>query len=99
MCTGRKAFSAATWPSSVGPLKSEKLDRFGMETDMETPAKRKQKSTTWIHWSARIFSVVSLAVMLLFFVGEKFNPTGTRSAEWLPFLFFPFGVSVVMVLA
>jgi hypothetical protein len=52
--------------------------------------------TRAVRWTARIWSVVSICVVLLFIIGEG-GPT--KSAEWLGFLFFPFGVCVGMALA
>jgi hypothetical protein len=50
-----------------------------------------------LHWTARAWSVVSVATVLAFIVGEGFDPSGVN--EWLGALFFPVGVSVGMILA
>ncbi|MEA4906859.1 MAG: hypothetical protein GYA17_15280 [Chloroflexi bacterium] len=55
--------------------------------------------TTALRWVARIGSVASLALLLLFFIGEGFSPTQLTAEEWLGLLFFPFGVAAGMLLA
>jgi hypothetical protein len=50
-----------------------------------------------VHWTARIWSIASLGLLLLFVIGEGINPT-TRT-ERLELLFFPLGISVGMILA
>jgi len=50
-----------------------------------------------VRWTARIWSIASLGLLLLFVIGEGINPTMGR--EWLGLLFFPFGISVGMILA
>jgi hypothetical protein len=52
-----------------------------------------------LQWLARALSVVSVFVLLLFFIGEGFNPAALRSSEWLLMLFFPIGVVVGMAIA
>ena len=49
-----------------------------------------------LHWVARSLSVVSIFVLLLFVVGEGFNPAALRSREWALMIFFPIGVIVGM---
>jgi hypothetical protein len=48
-------------------------------------------------WTARVWSVASLALILAFIVGEGVNPSSW--AEGLGLLLFPLGISVGMVLA
>ena len=55
----------------------------------------KQKALTW---SARILSIISLGIILLFFIGEGFDPTVIKLKEWIGFIFFPFGISIGMIL-
>jgi hypothetical protein len=50
-----------------------------------------------LRWTARLWSVVSVPLVLGFIVGEGLNPSGP--SEWLDVLFFPIGISVEMVLA
>jgi hypothetical protein len=50
-----------------------------------------------LRWTARIWSAISVALVLAFIVGEGINPSGSN--EWFGFLFFPLGISVGMILA
>jgi hypothetical protein len=50
-----------------------------------------------LRWTARVWSAVSVVLLLGFIVGEGINPSGLN--EWLGLLFFPFGISVGMILA
>lgn len=50
-----------------------------------------------LRWTAKVWSVASVALVLAFIVGEGFNPSGP--SEWLGFQFFPAGISVGMALA
>ncbi|MBT3389973.1 MAG: hypothetical protein HN413_06145 [Chloroflexi bacterium] len=52
-------------------------------------------------WTARLLSVVVIAVLLLFMVGEGGfgNPSALSAKEWIGLLFFPFGVIVGMLIA
>ena len=50
-----------------------------------------------LRWTARAWSVVSVALVLAFIIGEGFNPSGY--SEWLGVLLFPIGISVGMILA
>ena len=52
-----------------------------------------------LRWAARFASIVSIAIILLFFIGEGFNPAKVASREWLGLLFFPLGVMAGMVVA
>jgi hypothetical protein len=54
----------------------------------------------WIYsvrWTARVWSIASLGLILLFIIGEGINPTMAR--EWVGLLFFPLGISIGMVVA
>lgn len=50
-------------------------------------------------WSARALSIVSAGLLLLFFIGEGFDPSRVVLREWVGLLFFPFGVVVGLILA
>jgi hypothetical protein len=50
-----------------------------------------------VRWIARIWSIASIGIMLLFIFGEGI--TGATSRERLGLLFFPFGISLGMILA
>jgi hypothetical protein len=52
-----------------------------------------------LQWLARVLSLLSVFVLLLFFIGEGFNPGALRSKEWVLMIFFPFGVVAGMVVA
>jgi hypothetical protein len=49
-----------------------------------------------LRWVARVWSIASIVLVGLFFVGEPFNP---RGGEWLGLIFFPLGVCLGMVAA
>jgi len=50
-----------------------------------------------LRWTARIWSLASVGLVVAFIVGEGLSPSGP--AEWLGFLFFPFGICAGMLLA
>ncbi len=50
-------------------------------------------------WVARIASIISIGIILLFFIGEGFIPAQLTLNEWLGFIFFPLGIVVGMVVA
>jgi hypothetical protein len=52
-----------------------------------------------LQWLARGLSIVSIFVLLLFFIGEGFNPAALRSREWVLMIFFPLGVVAGMAIA
>lgn len=52
-----------------------------------------------LRWTARLASVVCLAIIILFFFGEGFDPRSVETKEWVGFVFFPVGVFVGLVLA
>ncbi len=56
-----------------------------------------QRLVSALRWTARVWSVASVALVVAFIIGEGNNPSGPK--EWLGFLFFPFGISVGMILA
>ena len=56
-----------------------------------------QRWITALRWTARVWSVASIALVLGFFVGEGLNPSGLN--EWIGVLLFPVGISVGMILA
>jgi hypothetical protein len=64
---------------------------------MEGRTDRHQRWISALRWTARVWSVASIALVLAFIVGEGFNPSGP--SEWLGVLFFPVGISVGMILA
>jgi len=51
------------------------------------------------HWSARILSLASTAMLLMFLFGEPFEPSKITGRQWLAFVFFPLGIVVGFVVA
>lgn len=45
-----------------------------------------------LRMTARISSVLSIAVLLMFLFGEEFNPAKIKFNQWIGFLFFPVGI-------
>jgi hypothetical protein len=52
-----------------------------------------------LRWTARTLSALCLGIIMMFIIGEGFNPTKLKVNEWLLFIFFPFGVAIGMVIA
>jgi hypothetical protein len=52
-----------------------------------------------LKWLARIASLISAFILLLFFVGEGFNPAKLRAGEWVLMICFPLGVLAGMAIA
>jgi hypothetical protein len=59
-------------------------------------ADRGRRLARAVRWVARLGSLATIVLVLLFLVGEGFNPS---PKEWLGFLFFPVGICVGMVIA
>jgi hypothetical protein len=54
----------------------------------------------WVRWLARVTSLVSAGLLLLFIIGEGGSgPNPITAREWIGLLFFPFGVVVGMLIA
>jgi hypothetical protein len=53
--------------------------------------------TNPIGWVARVLSVPGVGIILLFMIGEGFNPAHMTAREMLLSAFFPIGVCVGMV--
>jgi peptidoglycan/LPS O-acetylase OafA/YrhL len=49
-------------------------------------------------WVARILSLGTIGFILLFMVGERFDPTALTGRDWSLFIFFPIGLCVGLVL-
>ena len=54
-------------------------------------------TTKIIHWVARLWSFISIILIIGFIMGEGIYLKTT--GEWLSFLFFPLGISVGMIVA
>jgi hypothetical protein len=52
-----------------------------------------------LRWTARLSSVVCLAIIFLFFIGEGIDFQAVKSKEWVGLFFFPLGVLIGLVLA
>ena len=52
-----------------------------------------------VRWTARLLSLLSIGVLLLFMIGEGFNPLHLAPREFLLCVFFPIGVLLGMGLA
>jgi hypothetical protein len=52
-----------------------------------------------VRWLARVWSLASVTLVALFVIGEGFDPSELTPDEWLGFAFFPFGISLGMLLA
>jgi hypothetical membrane protein len=50
--------------------------------------------TKVIRWTARVWSIASIGIILLFIFGEGMKRV--RPSEWLLFLFFPAGICIGM---
>ena len=52
-----------------------------------------------LRWIARVWSIGSIGIILLFFIGEGFAPAKVTPKEWVGFIFFPIGVTAGMLVA
>ena len=52
-----------------------------------------------LRWSARLLSIASTAMLLLFLFGEPFEPSKIAGREWLAMIFFPLGIVVGFAVA
>lgn len=52
-----------------------------------------------VRWTARVLSVLSTAVLLLFLFGEPFPVAKITATEWLGLMLFPVGVVIGFVVA
>ncbi len=64
---------------------------------METQIEKSPLSARVVRWTARIWSICSILLLLGFVVGEGINPR--TWGEVLGLLFFPLGISAGMILA
>ncbi|MFH0953145.1 MAG: hypothetical protein V1873_02320 [Verrucomicrobiota bacterium] len=53
--------------------------------------------TNVIGWIARVLSVLGVGIILVFMIGEGFNPAHMTAREMLLSLFFPVGVCIGMI--
>ena len=66
---------------------------------MKNLIKYQPKLTHIVRWTARILSIVSIGLVLLFIVGEGFNYKLITPTEGILFVFFPIGICIGMIVA
>jgi hypothetical protein len=66
---------------------------------MENKTKERQTLLDAVRWTARILSILSIAGLVSFMVGEHFDPFRLQPFELLEFAFFPLGVMGGLVIA
>lgn len=66
---------------------------------MEVFNNKQDVMITLLLWVARIGSIFSIALVLLFFAGGHFNPAQVAWKEWIGLVFFPVGVVLGLVIA
>jgi hypothetical protein len=64
---------------------------------MENGTSGRRKWAFAIRWTARAWSVASIALVLAFVIGEGIHPSAPN--EVLGLMFFPFGICLGMILA
>lgn len=52
-----------------------------------------------LRWSARLLSIASTVILLLFLFGEKFETSKVTGRQWLALVFFPLGIVVGFAVA
>lgn len=52
-----------------------------------------------LRWTARVLSIVSSAVLLLFILGEPFEVSRITARQWMGFAFFPVGLVIGFAVA
>ena len=65
---------------------------------MDTNSKMKM-ATLSLRWIARAASLLSIGLILMFLIGDSFNPARVRPREWIGLAFFPVGVVAGMIVA
>ena len=66
---------------------------------MEEGSDGRRLLTQVMRWTARVWAVGSIGLILAFIIGEGFNPSQVKATEWLGLLFFPAGICAGMILA
>jgi hypothetical protein len=72
------------------------LAEGGLMTTIELELKR---GLIGLEWMARIASIVSIALLVLLFIGEGSHPSQVTAREWIGLLFFPVGITLGMIVA
>lgn len=62
---------------------------------------KNQSFTGILNWTARIWSILSIAFILIFFLGSLLGPDkgGESNPSLLDFIFFPIGLVIGLILA
>jgi len=71
----------------------------GVGKEMEDKTNSRPMLTRAVRWSARLWAVASIGLVLAFLVGEGFHPSQIQPREWLGLVFFPVGICAGMILA
>ena len=66
---------------------------------MNTSISKGNSSVRILRWTARLLSIISIGIILLFAIGEGFNPIKFTTQELVLGLFFPLGVCFGMITA
>jgi len=70
---------------------------------MNDPTAKSRTATLLIQWVARAWSIASVGLSLLMFIGsglaEGFNSAQFAPRDWVGLFFFPFGVCLGMIVA
>ncbi len=66
---------------------------------MENQSEKQRVPTSLIRWTARVWTVASIGLILAFIVGEGFSASQIEPREWVGLLFFPVGICAGMILA
>ena len=70
---------------------------------MNDPTAKSRTATLLIRWVARAWSIASVGLSLLMFIGsglaEGFNSAQFAPRDWVGLFFFPFGVCLGMIVA
>jgi hypothetical protein len=64
---------------------------------IENLKKRYSITTQVIRWTARVWSIVVIGLVILLIIGEGINPSDSN--EWVGLLFSPLGICIGMILA
>ena len=60
---------------------------------------QENRSYVIMRWTARILSIASISLLLMFAVGERLSFAHFNAIELLQFLFFPVGICAGMIIA
>lgn len=59
---------------------------------MTNSIKRRYEWLKKLRWISRISSIISIAIILMFLFGEKFDVNKITTSQWIGFAFFPIGI-------